>query len=86
LGLKASYATYELPFGPGKAFLNSNSLLNRTLLGGWQVNGIFVGQSGLPFTATTSGTATKNRRIREPRQRRSRGTPVSGKEVGESMV
>jgi hypothetical protein len=52
------YGTYELPFGPGKAFLNSNSLLNRTLVGGWQVNGIFAGQSGLPFTATTSGTAT----------------------------
>lgn len=52
------YGTYELPFGPGKAFLNSNSLLNRTILGGWQVNGIFAGQSGLPFTATTSGTAT----------------------------
>jgi hypothetical protein len=32
--------------------------LNRTILGGWQVNGIFAGQSGLPFTATTSGTAT----------------------------
>jgi hypothetical protein len=28
----------------------------------------------------------QNRRIRETRQRRSRGTPVSGKEVGESMV
>jgi hypothetical protein len=26
---------------------------------GWQVNGIFAGQSCLPFTATTSGTATK---------------------------
>ena len=52
------YGTYELPFGPGKAFLNSNSLLNRTILGGWQVNGIFAGQSGLPFTVTTSGTAT----------------------------
>jgi hypothetical protein len=59
IGLKTSDGAYELPFGPGKSFLNSNSLLNRTLLGGWQVNGIFVGQPGLPFTATTSGTATK---------------------------
>ena len=52
------YGTYELPFGPGKAFANSTSTLNRLLVGGWQVNGVFVGQSGLPFTVTTSGTAT----------------------------
>jgi hypothetical protein len=52
------YGTYELPFGPGKPFLNTNSILNRYVLGGWQVNGIFVGQSGLPFTVTISGTAT----------------------------
>ncbi len=52
------YGTYELPFGPGRAFLNSNSLLDRFVLGGWQANGIFVGQSGLPFTVTISGTAT----------------------------
>jgi hypothetical protein len=52
------YGTYELPFGPGRAFHNSNSILDRFVLGGWQVNGIFVGQSGLPFTVTISGTAT----------------------------
>ena len=52
------YGTYELPFGPGRAFLNSNSILNRMILGGWQINGIFAGQSGLPFTVTTSGTPT----------------------------
>ena len=52
------YGTYELPFGPGRAFHNSNSFLDRFVLGGWQANGIFVGQSGLPFTVTISGTAT----------------------------
>ncbi len=52
------YGTYELPFGPGKALLSGNSIVSRFLLGGWQVNGIFTGQSGLPFTVTTSGTAT----------------------------
>ena len=52
------YGTYELPFGPGRAFRNGNSVLDRFVLGGWQVNGIFVGQSGLPFTVTISGTAT----------------------------
>ena len=52
------YGTYELPFGPGRSFLNGNSILDRFVLGGWQANGIFVGQSGLPFTVTISGTAT----------------------------
>ncbi len=52
------YGSYELPFGPGKSFINKDSALNRFVLGGWQINGIFVGQSGLPFTVTTSGTPT----------------------------
>ena len=52
------YGTYELPFGPGRALLNSSSFLDKWVLGGWQTNGIFVGQSGLPFTVTISGTAT----------------------------
>jgi hypothetical protein len=52
------YGTYELPFGPGKSFVNKDSALNRFVLGGWQLNGIFAGQSGLPFTVTTSGTPT----------------------------
>jgi hypothetical protein len=52
------FGTYELPFGPGRTFLNSDSVLNRWVLGGWQVNGIFVTQTGLPFTVTISGTAT----------------------------
>ena len=52
------YGSYELPFGPGKAFSNRNSLANRLLIGGWRVNGIFVDQSGLPFTVTVSGSPT----------------------------
>jgi Carboxypeptidase regulatory-like domain len=52
------YGTYELPVGPGRALLNSNSFLDKWVLGGWQTNGIFVAQSGLPFTVTISGTAT----------------------------
>lgn len=50
------YGSYELPFGPGKAFLTRDSLANRLLIGGWRLNGIFVGQSGLPFTPTVSGS------------------------------
>ena len=52
------YGTYELPFGPGRALLNSNCFLDKWVVGGWQANGIFVEQSGLPFTVTISGTAT----------------------------
>lgn len=52
------YGTYELPFGPGKPFLNSGSAFSRYLVGGWQTNAIAVLQSGLPFTVTTTGSPT----------------------------
>jgi len=52
------YGSYQLPFGPGRAFLNNDSFVNRVVLGGWQLNGIVVAQSGLPFTVTINGTAT----------------------------
>lgn len=45
--LVASF-TYELPFGHnGNHFTDS-------IIGGWQANGIFVYQTGIPFTVTTS--------------------------------
>jgi hypothetical protein len=52
------YGSYQLPFGQGRAFLNSNSFASKYLLGGWQLNGILVAQSSLPFTVTINGTAT----------------------------
>ena len=52
------YGTYELPFGPGKAFLNGSSIGDRYLIGGWQLNGIAVIQTGLPYTVTTTGSPT----------------------------
>ncbi len=39
---------YELPFGKGKRFINGG--LTSWLLGGWQVNGIFVARSGTTYT------------------------------------
>ena len=43
---------YELPFGPGKPFLQSGA--GRWLLGGWQVNGFLTLQSGAPINITAS--------------------------------
>ncbi|MDQ1470884.1 MAG: hypothetical protein QOJ99_2364 [Bryobacterales bacterium] len=44
----ASY-NYELPF-----FTGANNRLVKTVLGGWQTNGITTVQSGLPFSVTIS--------------------------------
>lgn len=40
--------TYELPFGKGRAFMSSNSVLD-AIAGGWSVNAITVLQSGFPL-------------------------------------
>jgi Carboxypeptidase regulatory-like domain len=44
---------YELPFGRGKAIGGNARGLWNTLIGGWQVGGIFTYRNGLPFNATT---------------------------------
>jgi hypothetical protein len=41
-------ASYELPFGSGKALLNRKGILN-ALLGGWKLGGNFNVQSGVPL-------------------------------------
>jgi hypothetical protein len=46
---------YALPFGPGKAFLNSNSKLVRYAIGGWNLSAVTAIKSGLPFTPTVNG-------------------------------
>lgn len=43
------YAVYQLPFGRGKPFLNSNRFLDEAV-GGWQVSGTVVLQTGNPFS------------------------------------
>jgi hypothetical protein len=52
------YGTYELPFGPNKPFLNDDTIVDRYLVGGWQVNAISLLQSGYPFTVATTGSPT----------------------------
>jgi hypothetical protein len=48
-------SVYELPFGPKKKWLNEGTL--GKIIGGWQLSGIFIAQSGLPLTITASGTS-----------------------------
>jgi len=43
------YASYELPFGHGKRYLNNGSVVD-ALVGGWRISGTFMAQSGNPFT------------------------------------
>jgi hypothetical protein len=42
-------AVYELPFGPGKPFLNSSGVLGR-IFGGWQLGSIGLWHTGHPLT------------------------------------
>jgi hypothetical protein len=42
--------TYRLPVGKGEALLSHMNYLGQTVLGGWQLNGIYQYHSGLPFT------------------------------------
>jgi hypothetical protein len=48
-------ATYDLPFGKGKKYLNHG--LGSKVLGGWESNSIFSARSGQPFTVTASATS-----------------------------
>ena len=47
-------AGYELPFGRGRRFLRNASAVVDAVLGGWQVQGIYIWRSGRPFTPTIS--------------------------------
>jgi hypothetical protein len=46
---------YDLPFGPGKKWLQSG--LAGNIFGNWRVNGIVTVMSGTPLTLTASGNA-----------------------------
>jgi hypothetical protein len=47
-------SVYELPFGSNRKFLSNSSRLVNGVLGGWQVAGVFMARTGLPFTPTIS--------------------------------
>jgi hypothetical protein len=46
----------QLPFGPGRRWLNDEGLLSQ-IVGGWQVNNILSFYTGTPFSVTSSGTS-----------------------------
>lgn len=62
-------ATYEVPFGRGRAFGGSASKLVDVFLGGWQIGGILTLRSGFPFEVTypgdpqNSGTTNRGNRV-----------------------
>lgn len=45
---------YELPFGRGKRFAANSSRVTNGLISGWQLQGILIFRSGVPFTVTVS--------------------------------
>ena len=45
---------YQLPFGTGKAFLNSGTVLNG-FVGGWQLSNTWQALTGIPFSPTWGG-------------------------------
>lgn len=44
---------YELPFGSGRAMMNSGGISD-IILGGWQIGGVVTMQQGAPFTVSTN--------------------------------
>ncbi|MBI3473603.1 MAG: TonB-dependent receptor [Candidatus Solibacter usitatus] len=49
--------TYQLPWGKGQRWMNRGGIAN-LILGGWQTNGIWIGQTGLPFTVGSQNADT----------------------------
>ena len=47
-------SVYELPWGPNKRWMNDSTL--GKIVGGWQVSGLFVAQSGQALTIAGNGT------------------------------
>lgn len=45
---------YDLPFGTGKKYMGNAGRGMNLVVGGWQINGITVVQSGLPFSPLVS--------------------------------
>ena len=70
----SGYAVYELPFGAGKHYFSQPGVA-RALLGGWQLNSVFTGRTGLPVNVTVTRASSAlpdgNTSNRRPKRRRS---------------
>jgi hypothetical protein len=61
--------SYDLPFGKGRAFASNLGTVAEKFIGGWQLSGILLVRSGLPFTVNqqqnvqSTGTANRPNRI-----------------------
>ena len=71
-------ALYELPFGPGKAFLNQAGAL-RAVFGSWSLSTNFTARTGFPVDLTTSATGPGRKHQRAASQPRSRPAAVFGR-------
>jgi hypothetical protein len=60
--------TYDLPFGPGRAYGHDVTGAMAKLLGGWQAGGIITLQGGQPFTPQYPGGAGAGFRFPRPSQ------------------
>jgi hypothetical protein len=65
---------YDLPFGPGKAFLNQGGAAGK-LIGGWSVAGVHRYQSGMPLSLSMNNNLPIFNRVLRPDR-------VSGQEAG----
>ncbi len=54
-------ATYDLPFGKGKQFLNQGGIVDK-VLGGWTLSTIVNFQTGFPFRITGANNTFNNKR------------------------
>ncbi len=59
-------ASYELPFGPQKPFLNHASRPVNTLIDGWTASGILTTQTGFPFSPQLGYNPPGNGDTRNP--------------------
>ena len=59
-------ASYELPFGRGKHWLNQTTGIAEKLIGGWQMNGIVTLLSGFPFTPLVGSNRSGDGNVRNP--------------------
>jgi hypothetical protein len=51
---------YALPIGPGKKFLSAANLLNKEVVGGWNLSGVYHLASGEPISITAVNNADRS--------------------------